>query len=240
MPSRASWRRVACMPGVLEIAHRHPAAIAGDHACSRRGQQQRQRPRPAQPRLSQRSAPPQQQPGRCAERDRHAGERQRAAERAARQRDVGREQDPERLARVAPGRPGGAAGGTDLAHASSMPGAVARSRLSVRGSAPPAPSSCSLPGHAHGLLVAAARELGDDPAGGEGHAERGQRPLADQFRRRCRSGRGPCPSAHPSARGGGAGVFGRGQAGQRAVGQFGLHSGLAQPHLVAGERRRRP
>src|SRR5690606_14917184 len=86
-----------------------------------------------------------------------------------------------------------------------------------------------------GLLVAAAGELGDDPAGGEGHAERRDRALADQV-----GGAVDQVAAlvHQLvdlfARGAGA-FLERGDARQRAVGQFRLHLRPAQAHFVAGD-----
>src|SRR4249919_1762266 len=93
------------------------------------------------------------------------------------------------------------------------------------------------PGYIRGLLVAAARELGDDPARGEGDAERGQRSLADQVRRAVDQVAALVHQrVHLLARHA-AGVFGGGEPGQRAVGQVGLDVGLAQAQLV-GRRAR--
>src|SRR4249919_3739173 len=91
------------------------------------------------------------------------------------------------------------------------------------------------PGYIRGLLVAAAGELGDDPARGD--AERGQRSLADQVRRAVDQVAALVHQrVHLLARHA-AGVFGGGEPGQRSVGQVGLDVGLAEAQLV-GRRAR--
>src|SRR5690606_38407413 len=78
---------------------------------------------------------------------------------------------------------------SEMSAASRMRNALPASRPASNVARPAAPSSrtaSSMPGAspvaAMRLPVAAARELGDDPAGREGDAERGERTLADQFR----------------------------------------------------------
>src|SRR5690606_5673364 len=83
------------------------------------------------------------------------------------------------------------------------------------------------------LLVAAARELGDDPAGGEGDAERGQRTFADQLRGAVDQVAALVHQRVHLFAAGRAGLLERGDARQRAVGQVTLDLGLAQAHFLA-------
>src|SRR5690606_2894958 len=84
------------------------------------------------------------------------------------------------------------------------------------------------------LLAVAAGQLGDDPARGEGHAERGQRALADQVGGAVDQVAALVHQRVHLLAAGGAGLFQRGDAGERAVGELGLDLGLAQTQLLAG------
>src|SRR5690606_13353371 len=88
-----------------------------------------------------------------------------------------------------------------------------------------------------GLLVsaAAAGELGDDPAGGEGDAERGDRALADQVGGAVDQVAALVHQLVDLLARGARAFLERGDARQRAVGQVRLHVRLAQAHLVAGD-----
>src|SRR5690606_39465894 len=84
-----------------------------------------------------------------------------------------------------------------------------------------------------GLLVAAAGELGDDPAGGEGGAEGGDRALADQVGGAVDQVAALVQQLVDLLAARTRGFFERGQAGDRAVGEVGLQVGLAQAHFLA-------
>src|SRR5690606_29455361 len=89
------------------------------------------------------------------------------------------------------------------------------------------------PARTRRLVVAAARELGYDPAGGEGDAERRQRTLADQLRGAVDQVAALVHQRVHLFAAGGTGLLERGDARQRAVGQVALHLGLAQAHFLA-------
>src|SRR5690606_4941377 len=112
-----------------------------------------------------------------------------------------------------------------------------RRSASTPGSGARAPSSCGASRDSAAVsptrLLAAAGELGNDPAGGEGHAERGQRALADQLGGAVDQVAALVHQRVHLLAAGGAGLLQRGDAGQGAVGQFRLHLRLAQARFLA-------
>src|SRR5690606_12449781 len=128
-----------------------------------------------------------------------------------------------------------------LASSASRRAALIAARLSSRpGAGPrppsPAPASCGAsPATSRRLPVAAAGELGDDPAGGEGDAEGSDRALADQVGGAVDQ---VAPLVHQHVHlllGRAAAFLERGDAGQRRIGQVGLDRGTADLELLAGD-----
>src|SRR5690606_36269996 len=124
-----------------------------------------------------------------------------------------------------------------VAPRASRPAAPTWRRLSSSGGGEPAcwPASpaCSPALTARPSAVAAAQR-GHQPAGGEGHAEGGQRTLADQFRGAVQQVAALVEQGIDLLARGLATQLGGGQAGQRGVGPLGLDVGLAQAPPVAG------